>query len=139
MIYFTFRHVIMPSSEVTAGHNPSRISIDNGTYVQNTKKFSTVQDESTKNTSRANRNYNFVFFFMNIYTQSIASNNKLSCLDPCCTYWFSAKTFRNLQNQPTHPKHFRQHQLTFKTNWRQSNKQPFVLNNKHTLEARYGI
>jgi len=66
MIYFTFRHVIMPSSEVTAGHNPSRISIDNGTYVQNTKKFSTVQDESTKNTSRANRNYNFVFFLMNV-------------------------------------------------------------------------
>ena len=56
----------MPSSEVTAGHNPSRISIDNGTYVQNTKKFSTVQDESTKNTSRANRNYNFVFFLMNV-------------------------------------------------------------------------
>lgn len=49
MIYFTFRHVIMPSSEVTAGHNPSRISIDNGTYVQNTKKFSTVQNENTKN------------------------------------------------------------------------------------------
>ena len=23
MIYFTFRHVIMPSSEVTAGHNPA--------------------------------------------------------------------------------------------------------------------
>ena len=60
----------MPSSEVTAGHNPSRISIDNGTYVQNTKKFSTVQDESTKNTSRANRNYNFVFFLMNVLNSS---------------------------------------------------------------------
>ena len=39
----------MPSSEVTAGHNPSRISIDNGTFAQNTKKFSTVQNENTKN------------------------------------------------------------------------------------------
>ena len=51
IIYFTCRHVIMPSSEVTAGHNPSRISIDNGTFAQNIKKFSTVQNENTKTTS----------------------------------------------------------------------------------------
>ena len=37
ILYFTFRHVIMPSSEGTAGHNPSRISIDNGTFVQTQK------------------------------------------------------------------------------------------------------
>ena len=60
-MYFTFWHVIMPSSEVTTGHNPSRISIDNGTYVQNTKN-SQRYEMSTNNTSRANRNYNFVFF-----------------------------------------------------------------------------
>ena len=30
----------MPSSEVTAGHNPSRISIDNGIYMYKTQKNS---------------------------------------------------------------------------------------------------
>ena len=32
----------MPSSEVTAGHNPSRISIDNGTYMYKTQKKSHI-------------------------------------------------------------------------------------------------
>ena len=35
----------MPSSEDSAGHNPSRVSIDNGRLK--THKFSTVKNENT--------------------------------------------------------------------------------------------
>ena len=35
----------MPSSEDSAGHNPSRVSIDNG--MLKTHKFSTVKNENT--------------------------------------------------------------------------------------------
>ena len=36
----------MPSSEDSAGHNPSRVSIDNG-RLQEKHKFSTVKNEIT--------------------------------------------------------------------------------------------
>ena len=40
------RHIKMPSSEDSAAHNPSRVSIDNG-RLQETHKFSTVKHEIT--------------------------------------------------------------------------------------------
>ena len=37
----------MPSSEDSAGHHPSRVSIDNGMLKTHTFKFSTVKHEIT--------------------------------------------------------------------------------------------
>ena len=46
-------HIIMPSSEDSAGHNPSRVSIDNGRLK--THKFSMVKNENTaKNVNARN-------------------------------------------------------------------------------------
>ena len=54
----------MPSSEDSAGHNPSRVSIDNGRLK--THKFSTVKNEITAKNVNARilsqRNHNRVLF-----------------------------------------------------------------------------